>query len=254
MPRARRQNADQLSLLEARVSTAPLVPAIREKVTMWREGGYTGITNTTRILLNHWFLTDHRLSDGRKFAYHYFQREAVETLIYLYEVAGARRHKNLVESFATRGDLRLLQYDDFARYCVKMATGSGKTKVISLAIAWQYFNAVAEARDDFARAFLLIAPNVIVFERLRTDFEGGRIFRADPVVPPELEIFWRDFQFYMRGEGERASSLGALYLTNVQQFYERPNGGNDEPEELTAVLGPKPPAQASGVEDFDKRI
>jgi type III restriction enzyme len=254
MARARKQNADQLSLLEARVSTAPLVLGIREKVNAWREGGYKGITDTTRILLNHWFYTDHRLPDGRKFAYHYFQREAVETLIYLYEVAAVRRHKSLVETFATRSDLRLLQYDDFARYCVKMATGSGKTKVMSLAIAWQFFNAVAEARDDFAKTFLLIAPNVIVFERLRSDFDGGRIFRTDPVIPPELQIFWGDCQHYMRGESERASSLGALYLTNVQQFYERPIGNADEPEEMTAVLGPKPPAQASAIEDFAKRI
>src|ERR1700736_1829951 len=69
-----------------------------------------------------------------------------------------------------------------------------------------------------------------------------------------MQIFWQDFQFYMRGEGERASSLGALYLTNVQQFYERPDAGRDEPEELTAVLGPKPPAQTSEIEDFRKRI
>ena len=254
MARARKASADQLSLLEARVSTAPLVPGIREKVNAWREGGYKGISKTTRILLNYWFRTDHRLPDGRKFKYHYFQQEAVETLIYLYEVAAIRRHKGLVETFATRGDLRLLQYDDFARYCVKMATGSGKTKVMSLAIAWQFFNAVAEARDEFAKTFLLIAPNVIVFERLRTDFEGGRVFRTDPVIPPELQIFWQDFQFYMRGEGERASSLGALYLTNVHQFYERPDAGQDEPGELTAVLGPKPPAQTSEIEDFRERI
>ena len=254
MARSRKRDGDQLSLLEARVATAPLVPGIREKVKAWREGGYKGISDTTRILLNYWFYSDHRLPDGRKFAYHYFQREAVETLIYLYEVAEIRRHKSLVETFASRSDLRLLQYDNFARYCAKMATGSGKTKVMSLAIAWQFFNAVAEARDDFAKTFLLIAPNVIVFERLRTDFEGGRIFRADPVIPPELEIFWRDFQHYMRGEGERASSLGALYLTNVQQFYERQSGNEDEPEELTAVLGQKPPAQTSEVEDFRKRI
>jgi type III restriction enzyme len=252
--RKRKQNSDQLSLLEARVSTAPLVPGVREKVKAWRDGGYKGISDTTRILLNYWFYTDHRLPNGRKFAYHHFQREATETLIYLYEVAKVRRHKTLVETFATRSDLRLLRYDDFARYCVKMATGSGKTKVMSLAIAWQFFNAVAEARDDFATTFLLIAPNVIVFERLRTDFAGGRIFRVDPVIPPELEIFWRDFQCYMRGEGERASSLGALYLTNVQQFYERQNGEQDEPEELTAVLGPKPPAQTSAIDDFGRRI
>src|SRR6185295_13000974 len=125
--------------------------------------------------------------------------------------------KSLVETFATRSDLRLLQYDDFARYAVKMATGSGKTKVMALAIAWQFFNAVAEAQDDYAKTFLLIAPNVIVFERLRMDFEGGRIFRTDPIIPAELEIFW-EMQCYMRGEGERAGSLGALYLTNIQQF------------------------------------
>ena len=255
MARKRKQNnADQLGLLEARVVTAPLVPGIREKIKAWREGGYNGISDTTRVLLNYWFYTDHRLPNGRKFAYHYFQREAVETLVYLYEVAKVRRHKNLVESFATRSDLRLLQYDDFARYCVKMATGSGKTKVMSLAVAWQFFNAVAEARDDFAKTFLLIAPNVIVFERLRTDFEGGRVFRSDPIVPPELEIFWQDFQCYMRGEPERASSLGALYLTNVQQFYERRSNGSDEPEEITAVLGRKPPSQNESIEDFEERI
>ena len=213
-----------------------------------------GVTDTTRLLLNYWFSTDHRLPSGQKFAYHYFQREAVETLVYLYEVAKIQRHKALVETFAARSDLRLLQYDDFARYAVKMATGSGKTKVMSLALAWQFFNAVAEARHDFARTFLLIAPNVIVFERLRADFEGGRIFRVDPVIPPELEIFWRDFQCYMRGESERASSLGALYLTNIQQFYERVANGGDEPVEMTAVLGQKPPAQKSTIEDFDKRI
>jgi type III restriction enzyme len=254
MARKRKQSPDQIDLLDARVATAPCVPGIREKVKAWREGGCKGVSDTTGILLNYWFQTDHKLPDGRKFKYHPFQRDAIETLIYLYEVAKVRRHKSLIETFATRRDLRLLQYDDFARYCVKMATGSGKTKVMSLTVAWQFFNAVAEARDDFAKTFLMIAPNVIVFERLRTDFEGGRIFRADPVVPPQLEIFWPDFQCYTRGEGERASSLGALYLTNVQQFYERQSNGDDEPEELTAVLGRKPQAQTSTIVDFDKRI
>ena len=223
----------QLALLEPRAATAPCVPAIREKVTKWRDGGYKGATDTTRLLLNHWFLTEHR--SPRKFAYHYFQREALETLIYLYEVAKIRRQKPLIETFAVRTDLKLLRYDDFARYCVKMATGSGKTKVMSLAIAWQYFNAVAEARDDFAKSFLLVAPNVIVFERLRTDFAGGRIFTTDPIIPEELRIYW-DFQCYIRGENERAGSIGALYLTNVQQFYERAGSASQEPEAMAATV------------------
>ena len=242
MPRRPKDNVDQLGLLEARVSTAPCVPGIRDKVKAWRDGGYKGATDTTRLLLNHWFYNDHRLPNGCKFEYHYFQREAVETLIYLYEVANIRRHKNLVETFATRRDLRLLQYDEFARYCVKMATGSGKTKVMSLVIAWQFFNAVAEARDDFAKTFLLIAPNVIVFERLRTDFEGGQIFNTDPVIPNELRVYW-DFQCYMRGESERAGSLGALYLSNVQQFYERDNGESNEPAHCVKCWVTPPPAR-----------
>lgn len=251
MPRKKVRAEAQLALLEPRAATAPCVPAIREKVTRWREGGYKGATDTTRLLINHWFLTEHR--SPRKFAYHYFQREAMETLIYLYEVEKIRRQKPLIETFAARTDLKLLRYDDFARYCVKMATGSGKTKVMSLAVAWQYFNAVAEARDDFAKTFLLVAPNVIVFERLRTDFASGRIFSNDPIIPEELRIYW-DFQCYMRGENERAGSIGALYLTNVQQFYERVENSSQEPEAMAAVLGPKPASSKQPVEDFDERI
>ncbi len=103
------------------------------------------------------------------------------------------------------------------------------------------------------RRFLLIAPNVIVFERLRTDFEGGRIFNTDPVIPNELRIYW-DFQCYMRGESERAGSLGALYLANIQQFYERQESVSYEPDALREVLGTPPPAEKLAVEDFDKRI
>jgi len=239
--------------------TAPCVPAIRAAVQEWRLGGrYPGVTETTRILLHHWFHTDHRVPDtpgGRRFRYYDSQREAVETLIYLYEVARVRGFRDLVTAYAPGGqNLRLLQHDDFARYCIKMATGSGKTKVMALAIAWQFFNAVAEARDDFAKTSLIIAPNVIVFERLKADFAGGRIFRTDPVIPKELEIYW-DVDCYLRGEGERASSSGAVYLTNVQQFYERPDKTAAlEPEPMTAVMGYRPTGGVAEVEDFDKRI
>ena len=119
----------------------------------WRKDNYRGASETTRRLLNYWFRTDHRLADGRKFAYHYFQQHALETLVYLYEVARVRRQKDLVERYADRRDLKLLRFDDFGRYCIKMATGSGKTKVISLAIAWHYFNAVAEGATILRRPF-----------------------------------------------------------------------------------------------------
>ena len=78
----------------------------------------------------------------------------METLIYLYEVAKMRRQKQLIEKYTTLTDLKLLQQDDFARYAIKMATGSGKTKVMSLAVAWQFFNAVLESSEDYAKTFL----------------------------------------------------------------------------------------------------
>jgi len=248
-----RKKSTAAPLFDVRTTTAPCVPAVRQKVEAWRAGGYLGATETSRTLLNYWFHADHLLPNGRKFAYHYSQQLAAEILVFLFEVAKVRNQKSLLETFAGRQDLKLLQYDQFARYCIKMATGSGKTKVMALAIAWQYFNAVAEGRDDYAKAFLVIAPNVIVFERLRIDFAGGRVFQLDPVIPDELRIYW-DFQCYMRGEGERAGSLGALYLTNVQQLYQRPEGDADEPDVMTAMLGPRPPAQGLEVEDFFPRL
>lgn len=250
---ARKTAAGQLNLLEARTSTAPCVPAIREQVRDWRAAGYKGATSTTRTLLNHWFLTDHRLPTGRRFAYHDAQREAIETLIFLYEVARVRRQTEMVTRYAQRDDLKLLQYDDFARYCLKMATGSGKTKVMGLAIVWQYFNAVLESESDYAPTFLLLAPNVIVYERLASDFAGGRIFKTDPLIPPALAAFW-DLDVYSRGEPERASSQGALYLTNIQQLHRDGPSGDDEPDPITALLGSKPTTKKEERIDFDQRI
>ena len=245
---------EQGDLLAARVTTAPCVPEIRKAVKEWRRAKYKGASATTKTLFNYWFDTDHRSPDGRQFQYYYAQREALETLAWLYEAEKVRRHRDLVERFAKVPGIHVLQYDDFARYAIKMATGSGKTKVMALTIAWQYFNAVAEGRDDFAKTFLIIAPNVIVFERLRSDFGAGRVFRSDPIIPPELRIFW-EMDFYMRGDPERASSQGALYLTNIQQFYERANTSEAfEPDVMTNVLGPIPPSSSGTVEDFDDRI
>jgi type III restriction enzyme len=262
MARRRKEaSPEQGDLLDitSHLRTAPCVPALREAVKAWRAGGYKGTTETTRLLMNHWFHTDHRLPSGRPFAYHPSQQEAIETLIFVWEYEKVRTRKALLERYAMDlRDVRLPPYDDFARYCVKMATGSGKTKVMALAAAWQFLNAQREPEEtarDYAKTFLVMAPNVIVFERLKTDFAGGRIFRTDPVIPRPLEIFW-DLDCVLRGEGEKAYAEGALFLTNIQQFYERParKADREEPEAMTGVLGPKPPAQKLEAADFTARI
>ena len=259
--RAKRTGAPgQTELLDitARLRTGPCVPALREAVKAWKAGGYKGVTDTTRILLNHWFHTDHRLRTGLPFKYHASQQEAIETLIFVWEYEKIRTRKGLLERYAQDlRDLRLPPFDDFSRYCIKMATGSGKTKVMALAVAWQFLNAMREPDDvakDYAKTFLVLAPNVIVFDRLKTDFAGGRIFQSDPVIPKELGIFW-EFDCVMRGEAEKAHAEGTLFLTNIQQFYERPDRSNeDEPDAMTAVLGSKPPTQKLELTDFGDRI
>ena len=225
---------------------APCVPAVKEAVEAWHDNGYKDVTGTTKELLNYWLKSDHHQADGSLFSYRYFQREAIETLIYLWEVQRIRSRKELLERYAPALDISLPAYDDFVRLAIKMATGSGKTKVMSLVIAWQYLNAVREESPEYAKTFLLIAPNVIVFERLKTDFEGGRIFHTDPIIPKHMRTDW-DFDCMMRGDGERAATDSVLFLTNIHQLYEREEKRDDEPEEMVAVLGPKPQQAQSRV-------
>ncbi|WP_425145863.1 DEAD/DEAH box helicase [Deinococcus sp.] len=241
------------------LSTAVCVPRLRAAVQEWREGGYAGTTATTRLLLRHWFQTEHRLPSGRMFSYHAAQRGALEALIYTWEVAGVRTRLELLERFAIKELLvgqPLPRDDGLPRLALKMATGSGKTKVMSLAVAWQYFNAVREqpqVAQAYARSFLVLAPNVIVLERLAQDFAGGRIFEADPVIPPALEAFW-DMDVILRGDGGSAhsSSAGTLYLTNIQQLYPGPEAAPPNP--LEAMLGSRPPASLTPSIPFTERI
>jgi type III restriction enzyme len=256
MARKKKTNSAQKDIfnIQEQLNTAACVPAIREAVKTWRAEKYKGITDTTRELLNYWFYTDHTLPNGHTFRFHSAQREAIETLIYIFEIAKIRNRKQLLEQFAfNTKDLRLPPYDDFARYCVKMATGSGKTFVMSMAIVWQFANHL-RGEKGYANTFLILAPNVIVYDRLRTDFESGKVFRTLSFIPKHLLWLW-EMEYYMRGDTERTHSEGALYLTNIQQFYDRGSrNGNNEPDVMTAMLGNIPPATKTEISDFDERI
>lgn len=252
---AKRTRQPDLFNIEDALRTAPCVPAIRIAVDAWRESGYKGVTDTTHELLNFWFRTDHLMPNGRQFRFHRTQREAIETLIYLYEIAKVRTRKGLLENYAQHSrELRMPPYDDFARYCVKMATGSGKTLVMAMTVVWQFANAVREDEKQFAKTFLMLAPNVIVFERLKTDYESGHVFRSAPLIPRHFQWWW-DMNYYMRGDAEGNHSEGAFYLTNIQQFYERPDRKTEaESDLMTAMLGAAPPTKKSEISDFDTRI
>ena len=236
-----------------RESRAALVPSIRAAVHDWRRSGYEGATATSQRLLRHWFESDHLNAAGEEWLYYYCQREAIETLIYLYEVVRARSLYDLARHYDENRRVQVNPAEDrWARFIFKMATGSGKTKVMSLAIAWSYFNARFEndRRGDYTQAFALVAPNVIVYQRLLEDFRGGAIFRGDPLIPPEWKADWQ-FTVVTRDDPVASSTPGTLYLTNIHQLYDSRGRARAtaEPNEMTAVLGgPRPGAlEGTGV-------
>ena len=118
MPRRKKTLDEMPSLLDitAKLRSGACVPALREAVKSWKAGGRKGVTDTTGVLLSYWFEADHKLKTGRPFRYHDSQREAIETLIYVWEVEKVRTRKDLLERYAQNApDLRLAQYDEFAR-------------------------------------------------------------------------------------------------------------------------------------------
>jgi len=212
----------------------PLVALLREKVKDFRDGGYVGATDTSRSLLNWWFNTPHvrEQADGTltQFQYYFAQREALETIVYLFDVVGVQDKHDMMR-FDASGLVSGSMFDEtWRRFVVKMATGSGKTKVLSLALAWSFFNKLYEPGSQLARNFLVIAPNIIVLDRIHRDFQGLRIFFDDPVLPDNCVDGrnWRDdFQLTLHKQDDVniTRSTGNIFLTNIHRVY----AGDDIP-------------------------
>jgi len=229
----------------------PLVAELRKKVREWRLSGYEGASSTSRALLRWWFLTDHPTQNANGetllFQYYFAQRESVETVIWLYEVAKAREKYDLIR-FDSSGAVSAGMFDEtWTRYVVKMATGSGKTKVLSLILAWSYFHKLYEEGSELARNFLIIAPNIIVLDRLRTDFDGLKIFFEDPVLPDngyEGQNWHDDFQMTLHVQDDIGTirKVGNIFLTNIHRVYESAMEAASFEDENTAsyFLGIKP--------------
>lgn len=245
-------NPDQaggISLVQAgrRQSKVSTVRAIRAEVDNWRNGGYAGVSRTTQVLLNYWFRTEHLLEtdEGKSisFHYHWAQREAIETFIYLYELRGLRSEAEMLLEFGTETmqqvALGILPQDDrWLRGCCKVATGGGKTKIMSLAIVWSYFHALKEPGSPLAKHFVLIAPNLTVYERLKDDFWNNAIFNRDPLIPDE----WRsDFQMQvvLQEDPGGATTTGAIYLTNIHRLYDSKANGSSNAVDSNSIFGPE---------------
>ncbi|MEN6532639.1 MAG: DEAD/DEAH box helicase family protein [Bryobacteraceae bacterium] len=229
-----------------RPSPVAIAQNLRREVSEWRDAQYGGASDTTRALLNHWFGRDHQITDPNgqlfPFSYYFCQRESIETLIYLYEVRGIRTLSALTANFGgPNSELAALGVspddDLWAKYAFKVATGAGKTKIMSLAIVWSYFHALRETDSPMAKHFLIVAPGITVFERLRSDFENGRIFDTDPLIPVEWRGDW-NMSVVLQDEASGASTGGTIYLTNIHRLYDTSKRKAGDPDTYD-WMGPK---------------
>jgi type III restriction enzyme len=210
-----------------------LVPKIRLAVDDWRDQGYPDASEVTRRLFEYWFDEDHEVPGfNTPFRYYFCQREAMETLAWLIEVAAKRDAAELIQSYAevykkdlfsdnivfqtsmdgrrqivryvpelNRDGVQDLPPKDLRRFAFKMATGSGKTWVMAMTIVWSHFHRKMVPDSDLSSNFLIVAPNVIVYQRLEKDFGSNRVFYQIPLIPPE----WRGMfsQNVKMGDGHK---------------------------------------------------
>lgn len=158
----------------------PLAKAIEPTIEKWSADNYPPvngkqITHVTRELMDYWF--SDMAHEGESF--HPCQRRAIETIIYCYEILNIPHVEALFEQFSCE----LLEKENLRhgvesighpRFAVKMATGTGKTWVITALIIWQYWNRIKLTDKRFSSHFLLVAPGNIVYERLLDSFLGKK--------------------------------------------------------------------------------
>jgi len=207
MPARRQENAD--------------INRIRDRVDAWRSGGYVDVTPTTRRLLEYW-------SDAERAKPLFFcQREAVETVIYLTEVAT----KYGDAWIANRLKEENAQYNaGLPRVAFKMATGSGKTVVMAMMIAWQALNKIANKQDArFSDAFLIVTPGITIRDRLRVllPSDPGNYYRERDLLPPDLmdrfgeaHIVVTNYHAFLPREKGDASRLAKSMLGAPEAFKE----------------------------------
>lgn len=199
-----------------------IVNLCRKEITKWRESNYPNTTRVTKELLDYWF------NNPERYIHHYLffaQREAVETAIWLNEVAeksNAGQHiLNILRAGqqTVSGDIT----DQLPRIAFKMATGSGKTVVMGCFILYHYFNR-QEYRNDtrFADYFLIVAPGITIRDRLGVLFVDTKTKN-----PAEVQDYYHVRKLVPQNMEYRLDNLNArLVLTNYHTFEPKTLKGN----------------------------
>ncbi|HDH45390.1 MAG TPA: hypothetical protein ENG66_08450 [Thermococcus sp.] len=170
---------------ENKITQLYLADALKSEVDAWVNQGWPGITQTTYKLMHYWFDRDESAEER----FYDCQRRAIETIIYCHEVLQATTLRDLFEKVIPEIIHESKPVKDevedipFSKYCLKMATGSGKTWVLAALLIWQYFNALnkekphrapGESKDWYSYRFLVVAPGREVLNRLMDSFKGKR--------------------------------------------------------------------------------
>ena len=248
-------NQDNISLL--------LAQRLSEKVNAAWESGemLEAVTPVTRELLQHWFcepFTAERLHN-----FHLGQRQAILNTIYLHEVAGVRtvedNYADVLPDEMGQVDMGALQAAKYRlpKYAVKMATGTGKTWVMHALVLWQLLNARHTGSDSYTQKFLLIAPGIIVYERLLDAYLGKvengerKVETSDlhkyqglflpPQYSEEVFNFVQSNTVTKENIGRKVTGEGMIAITNWHLFLSK-----DEEKSMVDELIPLRPGVAAG--------
>ena len=183
--RPRKKGQQQMAFdtwTQDRIQPNKFINRVRGRVELWRKGGYVGISRTTRRLLDYWQNT----GNARECKLFFCQIEALETAIYVTEVAH-KHGDNWIANELRRANAEAnpLLY----RTAFKMATGSGKTVVMAMLIAWQTLNKIANRQDArFSDAFLIVTPGITIRDRLRVllPSDPNNYYRRFDLLPLDL--------------------------------------------------------------------
>lgn len=250
-------NQDNISLM--------LAQQLSDKVNRAWESGemLESVTPVTRELLQYWFCEP--FTQERTVNFHIGQRQAILNTIYLHEVVGIHNvedsYAEVMEDEMGQVDMAMLAQEKYRlpKYAVKMATGTGKTWVMHTLVLWQLLNARHTGGDRYTQKFLLIAPGIIVYERLQDAYLGKvengmrRVETSDLhryqdlFLPPQYRE--EVFNFVQtntvskdQGIGRKATGEGMIAITNWHLFLQR----DDEEKNLVDELLPLRPGVAAG--------
>jgi len=228
--RPRKKGQNQLEFetewTKDRIEENRLVNQIRTRVKAWREGGYVGVTATTSRLLAYW--TD-PVRENKLF---FCQIEALETAIYITEVAKKYGDAWIENAVREANDT---SNPGLPRTAFKMATGSGKTVVMAMLIAWQALNKLANTQDArFSDTFLIVTPGITIRDRLRVLLPNDpqNYYRLRDIVSPDLleklqqaKLIITNFHAFQPREKVEAARLTKAILAdgNASAFTESPD-------------------------------